>query len=225
MRIKSKSSSNRRPLKLRSIQWIRSLAQRLAESGVSPNFISVVGLLVSMAAGLAFSLTSIYPDMERLLWLVGLMFILLKILTNTLDGMVAIEGDRSSPVGVIYNEAPDRLADCVILIGAGYGSGGSIELGYGAALVSLFVAYVRTLAQSAGAPCNFCGPMAKGHRLIAIMMASLYLGLMPDPWQFSWGPSSNWGIISAILVIIILGGVLTAGRRLLLAGRYLRSMK
>jgi len=129
MRIKSKSSSNRRPLKLRSIQWIRSLAQRLAESGVSPNFISVVGLLVSMAAGLAFSLTSIYPDMERLLWLVGLMFILLKILTNTLDGMVAIEGDRSSPVGVIYNEAPDRLADCVILIGAGYGSGGSIELG------------------------------------------------------------------------------------------------
>jgi len=224
MRIQSQSSSNRRPLKLRSVQWMRSLAQGLAESGVSPNFISVVGLLVSVMAGLAFFLTRYYPDIERLLWLVGLMFILLKIFANTLDGMVAIEGRRASPVGVLYNEAPDRLSDCVILIGAGYASGGSTELGYGAALISLFVAYVRTLTQSAGAPCNFCGPMAKGHRLIAIMIAILYLGLMPNSWQFSWGPAGNWGTISAILVIIILGGVLTAGRRLLFAGRYLWSL-
>jgi phosphatidylglycerophosphate synthase len=204
---------------------MRALSQDLAESGVSPNFISVIGLLVSVIAGLTFSLTSYYPDLKRLLWLIGLIYILLRILANTLDGMVAIEGDRASPVGVLYNEAPDRLSDCIILIGAGYASGGSIELGYGAALISLFVAYVRTLNQSAGAPCNFCGPMAKGHRLIIIMIAALYSGLMPDSWQFSWGPAGNWGIISGILVIIIFGGVLTAGRRLLLAGRYLRSLK
>jgi phosphatidylglycerophosphate synthase len=225
MQIESRFSTNRRPLKLRSIQWMRSLAQGLAESGVSPNFISVVGLIVSITAGLTFFLTRYYPDIERLLWLAGLMFILLRIFANTLDGMVAIEGSRASPVGVLYNEAPDRLSDCIILIGAGYASGGSIELGYGAALLSLFVAYVRTLTQSAGALCNFCGPMAKGHRLIAIMIATLYSGLMPDSWQFSWGPTGNWGIISAILAIIILGGILTAGKRLFFAGRYLRSLK
>ncbi|MGV7222060.1 MAG: CDP-alcohol phosphatidyltransferase family protein [Nitrospinales bacterium] len=225
MNAKENLSSDRRPLKLRGIEWIRSLAQKLAKANVSPNMISVIGLMLSAFAGLCFLLTNYLQGIANILWLMGVILIILKILCNTLDGMVAIEGGLSSSVGVIYNEAPDRLSDCLLLIGAGYGAGGSIEMGYAAALTALFTAYVRTLNQSAGAPSNFCGPMAKGQRFIILMIAALYSSLAPSSWQLHWGPEDHWGVIALALAVIILGGIYTSAKRLLIGGKYLRSLK
>ena len=208
------TAGDRRPLVLRGVGFIRTLAAALARRAVSPNAISMLGLVFALAAGCAWALTGWVIGLERLLWFTGLALVVLRILANTLDGMVAVEHGRASHTGMLYNEAPDRLSDTALLIGAGYAQGGSVELGYLAACVALFVSYVRILGRVAGAASDFSGPMNKGGRMLTLMAASLYMGVAPDSWHFSWGPGGAWGPVAAGLALIVIGGAWTAARRL-----------
>jgi len=142
-----------------------------------------------------------------------------RILANTLDGMVAVECGRASPVGLLYNEAPDRLSDTALLIGAGYAQGGNVELGLAAACVALFVTYTRLLGRAAGAPSDFCGPMDKGGRMIVLMAAALYMALAPADWLPA---GDDRGAVSIALLVVIVGGAFTAARRLVRAAHHLR---
>lgn len=216
---KTPNPDDRRPLWHRSLGWIQRMAAALARAGVSPNAISVFGLFSALLAGGLWALTSLLPDSARLLWLAGIFLVLVRILANTLDGMVAVEWGRASPVGLLYNEAPDRLSDTALLIGAGYAQGGNVELGLAAACVALFVTYTRLLGRAAGAPSDFCGPMDKGGRMIVLMLAALYMGLAPADWL---AICEGWGVMAIALLGICVGGALTAARRLLRAAHYLR---
>lgn len=217
------STGDRRPLVLRDLGWVHDLAGWLAQRGVSPNAISVWGVLLALAAGGAWALTGSGGWIDRALWLGGAVLVALRILANTLDGMVAVEFGKASPEGLLYNEAPDRIADTALLIGAGYAHGGVPELGYLAACIALFVSYVRILGRVAGAQSDFGGPMDKGGRMITLIAATLYLGLAPAAWQPAWGAGDHhWGIPALALALIALGGVYTAARRFRRAARQLR---
>ena len=215
---------DRRPLQLRAWKWLQALASALAAVGVSPNAISVVGILIALACSLALYLTGGQPAFERALWFLAALLMFMRVLANTLDGMVAVEHGKATRVGLLYNEAPDRIADVVILIGAGYAHGGDITLGYLAACIALFVAYVRTLARSSGAPSDFRGPMNKRGRVLTLLAVALFMALAPAGWQFTWGPDERWGVMALALLIVCLGGVYTAAWRLRIAGRYLRDL-
>jgi phosphatidylglycerophosphate synthase len=141
---------------------------------------------------------------------------------NILDGVVAVNENFASPVGELYNEVPDRVSDIAILIGAGYAAGGAAVLGVGAALLAVFVAYVRVQARVAGAAQDYCGPMAKPGRIFLITLTALWLGVAPASSQLAWGPDGSWGVMAAALLVIMVGCVITALRRLLRAGRFLR---
>jgi phosphatidylglycerophosphate synthase len=218
MNQKTPNPDDRRPLWHRSLGWIQRMAAALARAGVSPNAISVFGLFAALLAGGLWALTSLMPGSERLLWLVGIFLVLVRILANTLDGMVAVEWGRASPVGLLYNEAPDRLSDTALLIGAGYAQGGNVELGLAAACVALFVTYTRLLGRAAGAPSDFCGPLDKGGRMIVLMAAALYMALAPADWL----PAGDWGAMAIALLVVIVGGAFTAARRLVRAAHHLR---
>lgn len=222
---KNSDQSDRRPLQLRAWRWLQSVAAGLAGAGISPNAISVVGILIGAFCGLVLSLTAGQPDAERLLWFAAALLMLLRVLANTLDGMVAVEHGKATRVGLLYNEAPDRIADMVILIGAGYAQGGDVTLGYLAACIALFVAYVRTLARTAGAPSDFGGPMNKRGRVLTLLFVALYMAVAPAAWHFSWGPGGRWGVMALALLLVCVGGIYTAAWRLRSAGRYLRESK
>ena len=216
------STGDRRPLVLRDLGWVRALAARLARCGVSPNTVSVWGLLCALAAGCAWALTGAGGALERALWLGGAALVVLRIFANTLDGLVAVEYGKGSRAGMLYNEAPDRIADSALLIGAGYAHGGAPELGYLAACVALFVSYVRILGRLAGAESDYRGPMDKGGRMLTLIAAAVYLGLAPAAWQPAWGAQGRWGIAALALALVVLGGLYTAARRLRRAARQLR---
>lgn len=213
--------SDRRPVPQRSFRWVQAMAARLAKAGISPNAISVFGLFAAIVAGLLWASTASYSHLARWLWLVGTMLVLVRILANTLDGMVAVEWGRASKVGLLYNDAPDRLSDTALLLGAGYAYGGQVELGYAAACVALFVSYARLLGRAAGAPSDFSGPMDKGGRMIVLMLAALFMGLAPGAWLP--GAEAVWTAPPSLaLLVVCAGGAFTAARRLWRAGRYLR---
>lgn len=211
--------TERRPIASRNLQVVRWMATTLAQLNVAPNAISVAGMICAIIGGLAFAATSAWPDWQRVFWLTAALMIQARLMANLLDGMVAIESGKASPVGELYNEVPDRVSDAAILIGAGYALGGDIALGFTAACVAIFTAYIRAMGKAAGGPQDYCGPMAKPQRMFVMTVVGVYLGVAPVDWQPLW---HDRGIVAAGLLVIILGGSVTALRRLARLASFLR---
>jgi phosphatidylglycerophosphate synthase len=202
------SVENRRPIAVRGWALFQWMARALARAGVSPNAISVAGMVAGVAAGAALAATPHVSGWPRgLAWLAAALLVQLRLLANMLDGMIAIEGGKASPVGELYNEVPDRVSDVATLIGAGYAVGGDVALGYLAACVALFTAYVRAVGKAATGRQEFCGPMAKQQRMFTVTVIAVYCGLAPAGWQpvDDAGPSL---MAAGLLVIVVLGLVL-----------------
>lgn len=158
---------NRRPLKTRSTGWARQGALFLARTAITPNQISVASV------GVALMGAALLLGMPTPFGLVGCaVCVQLRLLCNLLDGMVAIEGRKASPLGVLYNEFPDRIADTLFLVALGY----AISLpwiGWLGALAAVSTAYVRVFAGSLGFAQDFRGPMAKQHRMAVLTIGCL----------------------------------------------------
>ena len=159
-------TEGRRPISTRSAGWARWTARQFDRFGVTPNAISVASIGCAAVAGLAA---------WNGLWLVAAAAIQLRLLCNLFDGMVAMEGGKATPSGGVFNELPDRIADSLILVGVGYGSGWP-QLGLWCALGAAITAYVRVLGGSLGTPHYFFGPMAKQHRM-ALLTAALVVSV------------------------------------------------
>jgi len=160
-------------------------------------------MFACIVAGIALTVTSIAD--YRVLWIIAALGAQLRLTANMLDGMVALASGRASKVGELYNEVPDRISDAAVFIGAGFAWGGNVALGYIATILAVFTAYVRAAGKIAGAPNEFCGPMAKQHRMLVITLICSQIGLM-----------------TLGLAVIIIGCVITVFRRLGLIARALK---
>lgn len=206
----------RRPIQSRDTAWARAVTGLLVRTRISPDAISILGMFAAIGAGAAFASTGFAEGiLVRLLWILGGLLCQVRLLCNLFDGMVAVQRKIASSKGELYNEVPDRVSDAAVMIGLGYSIAGDPAFGFVAALVSVFVAYVRAAAKSMGAPNDFCGPMAKPQRMALATLAAFYLGLAPTAWRLAWGE------VNVILAIVIAGGIVTAARRLRRAAKHL----
>lgn len=201
----------RRPIATRNRKWAQTVTAWLASRKVSPNIISIAGMCACIVAGVALGLTSI--AYHRIFWLLAALGAQLRLTANMLDGMVALASGRASKKGELYNEVPDRVSDAAVFIGAGFAWGGNVALGFIATILAIFTAYVRAAGKIAGAPNEFCGPMAKQHRMLVITLACLYSAVVPRSWQmFHFGPFAI-GVMTIGLGVIIAGCLITVVRR------------
>jgi phosphatidylglycerophosphate synthase len=194
--------ANRRPLKSRQTSWAAALARLLLHTPLTPNAVSMAGIGFAAAGGACLVLAPQNPW----LWLGAAASIQLRLLANLMDGLIAVEGGRKSPTGALFNEFPDRIEDSLLLVSAGYAAGRP-ELGWAAALLAMGTAYVRALGGSLGLVQDFCGPMAKQHRMALLTFGSVVSLIAPA--------------MPAVLTVICLGAVITAVRRLLRQARVL----
>jgi phosphatidylglycerophosphate synthase len=220
MESKGQVHGDRRPIATRNRKWAQAATAWLASRNVSPNAISIAGMCACMVAGIALAATSISD--YRILWIIAALGAQLRLTANMLDGMVALASGRASKTGELYNEVPDRVSDAAVFIGAGFAWGGNITLGYIATILSIFTAYIRAAGKIAGAPNEFCGPMAKQHRMLVITLICLYAAFTPRSWQVMAFNDSQIGLMTVGLVIIIAGCAITVIRRL---GRITRVLK
>ena len=204
------ADANRRPLASRSTSWARFFADRLVRLGISPNAISVASILPA-ALGAYFLVCT--PTVGGLLGTA--LCVQLRLLCNLLDGMVAIEGQRRSPTGVLYNEIPDRIADSLFIVALGY-SIHAIWIGWFGALAAAVTAYIRVLGGSLGFPQDFRGPMAKPHRM-AVLTLGCVLGALE--WRIH---GSDWALRAAAWIIAV-GATVTCGTRTLAIAHRLQS--
>ncbi len=197
----------RRPLKTRGRRAPRVVAERLLRLGVRPNHVSLAGIGFAALAAAAFvGVPEAAGATQVALLLVAALAIQLRLLSNLLDGLLAVEGGLHSKTGELYNDVPDRIADVLILAGAGYAAG-SPELGLAAGAAAVLTAYVRVLAGSLGATQRFSGPMAKPHRM-AVLTAACLLSLIEVATGF------DGRVLLAGVVVILVGSLLTFALRL-----------
>lgn len=171
----------------------------LARRRVTPNTISVVGMVFATigAAALAGIPCGCFPRVPALV--VGALGVQLRLLCNLLDGMVAVEGGLKGKAGDLFNEAPDRYADIVLLVGAGV----AVKmpwLGWMAASAAVLTAYVRAFGASVGQGQDFCGPFAKPHRMFFLTVGCLA--------AIAHMPVLEWA-----LWLVAVGAFFTAARR------------
>jgi len=197
---------DRRSISARNAPFFQSISKFIAQTGVSPNAISISSVLFALGAGVCLLLTMNNPD-NRILWMLAALCIPLRLIANMLDGMVAVDSGKLSLVGELFNEVPDRVSDVFVFVSAGYASGGNPFLGYTVAILALFIAYVRALGNTMGVMQLFLGPMAKSHRMFTLAGACFYTAIAPVAWQI---PS----LMLWVMVVIGIGGVITIVRRL-----------
>lgn len=208
----SNDSGARRPLNSRSSWWAGAILKLLLRTGLTPNQVSVAGVVAAGVGAYGFFLGQGRHPAWLLLAILGIQ---LRLLCNLLDGMLAVEGGRISKVGELYNEVPDRVSDVVIILGAGYayrdvvlcGSCDTVTIAWCAALGAVLTAYVRQVGAAVGAGHQFLGPMAKPHRMALLSVCcigEIALGSNVAPTV----------LIPAGLALIALGCVVTIFRRL-----------
>lgn len=203
----------RRPIASRDHILAKRLATALASAGVSPNSISVAGMLASVAGGIALAMTRTFEPAWPF-FVFGAAMMQARLLANMFDGMVAIQTSKASPIGGLYNEVPDRVSDAAFFLGMGYAAGGVPELGFWAALLAVMTAYVRSEGAVAGSHQEYCGPMAKPHRMAISTCGCLLAAFLPRAWVPAWEAVPGAGVMAVTLAIIVLGCLVTIPRRL-----------
>ena len=198
---------SRRPLKSRSTAWAQTVAGFLVKRRVSPNAISVVGIgFAGLGAAGMFGVAWgwVHPALGLL---VGVAGVQLRLLCNLMDGLVAVEGKLKSKAGTLFNEAPDRLEDVVLLVGAGFACG-QPQLGWACAALALTTAYLRAFGASLGLGQDYSGPCAKQHRMAVLsggLLAGAVLAFVKQPF-----PALEF----ALWVIVVLTAVTVIRRTL-----------
>jgi phosphatidylglycerophosphate synthase len=178
---------------------------------------------VGFAVLAAVSLLLTHPFSGTVKWIFSLFAAFLiqcRLLCNLFDGMVAVEGGKKTPSGELFNDIPDRIADPIILVAAGYatGWGWGVTLGWLGGLTAVLTAYVRVLNAWVGAPMDFRGPMAKQHRMALMTCACVLSGIE----NYAMEPGT---VLSIALAVQILFGGVTIVRRVRAAYAYLEMEK
>jgi CDP-diacylglycerol--glycerol-3-phosphate 3-phosphatidyltransferase len=175
----SKDSSRKLPGRRMTLtQWGRHLtrgivgpiADRLAKWGISPNLLTVAGLLANMLAALLLA-------RGELIW-AGIVLIVLGPLDN-LDGALARRLNQTSKTGAFLDSNFDRLSEVALYLGMLWyyqrnGATTEVILIYLAITGSILVSYARARAEALGAECEI-GLMTRMERFL-VLVAGLFSG-------------------------------------------------
>jgi CDP-diacylglycerol--glycerol-3-phosphate 3-phosphatidyltransferase len=139
---------------LSSIQRSEQIAVRartaLIESRLTPNMISVTGLVLNVLAAVLVT--------QRYFFLAGIAFIVGSVM-DTLDGRYSRMSGKGTPFGAFLDSTLDRVEEGIVLttVAAYFASRGmdfAVAACVAAVLMSLMVSYTRARAEALGVECK-----------------------------------------------------------------------
>lgn len=159
-------------------QWdkaMRPVGRAVATSGVSPDAITVLGVLVQGGAA--------YLILEGRLLAAGLVAVVAAV-ADVLDGAVAKAQRRTGKFGALFDSTTDRLTDALLFVPLAwlYGvapdtperaSSWIAAVSLVALVASFLVSYIKARAESLGFDCNV-GIAERAERVIAIILALVF---------------------------------------------------
>jgi CDP-diacylglycerol---glycerol-3-phosphate 3-phosphatidyltransferase len=159
----------------RFVKLLEPVFEPFIRRRVDPNYVTTVGFLVTISAGIAFFMGHVR---------IGGALVLLGGFIDIIDGQVARGTGLASVFGSFYDSTLDRVSEIVVFVGifSLYGGGHpDFEypwMVYTVALAmagSLMVSYTRARAEALGLDCNV-GLMQRLERVVLIGGAALLFG-------------------------------------------------
>jgi archaetidylinositol phosphate synthase len=195
-------------LKKKVQQLLSTEARIVHRVGLTPNMISVLGIVLSVLAAVAYAMGFGQP----LLLLVAVFLLLTSGFFDTLDGVLARNFHQATVFGGFFDSLLDRYADAIVYSGIIIGGLCDVSWGLAALAGSMLVSYSRARAEAAGIKMESVGLAERAERMLILAVASIA--------AFFWLPALNWGII--VLAILSNFTVLQRG---LHAYRWLKKKK
>jgi CDP-diacylglycerol--glycerol-3-phosphate 3-phosphatidyltransferase len=142
---------------------------RLIESRLTPNAISMTGLVGNVIAAVLVT--------QRLFFLAGIAFVLGSVM-DTLDGRYSRMSGKGTPFGAFLDSTLDRVEEGIVLTAvAAYFASQGDELAVAAVVVavlfSLMVSYTRARAEALGVECKV-GLATRAVRVVIISAGLLF---------------------------------------------------
>jgi CDP-diacylglycerol--glycerol-3-phosphate 3-phosphatidyltransferase len=148
---------------------VRTLARdRLIESRLTPNAISLTGLVLNIAAAVLIT--------QRLFVLAGITFIIGSVM-DTLDGRYSRMSGKGTPFGAFLDSTLDRAEEGIVLtaIAAYFAKYKADDLAVAAVVISvlgsLLVSYTRARAEALGVECK----VGVANRAVRVVILSIGL--------------------------------------------------
>jgi CDP-diacylglycerol---glycerol-3-phosphate 3-phosphatidyltransferase len=152
------------------------IARGLGRIGVTPDALTVFGLVMSIA-------TAVAVGSGHLVW--GVVGIALSGLGDLLDGNLARTSGRTGPRGSFFDSVADRASDAIVLGGVGwYLAGGSEHLSmlaFAVAALSMMISYERAKAEALGLEARG-GLMERAERFVFLGVGMAFDVLEPVLW-------------------------------------------
>jgi CDP-diacylglycerol---glycerol-3-phosphate 3-phosphatidyltransferase len=151
---------------------------------LNPNALTVIGVLISLAAALAFA--DARPRVAALLVLFGGFF-------DLVDGVIARHHGTSSRFGAFLDATLDRLSDMALLLGisvhaATHADAGRVALAGATLCATVLVSYSKARAELV-VPGFSAGFMERGERVAILAIGALFGLLTPALWLILVGSS------------------------------------
>jgi len=148
--------------------YLEAMVRPLAKVGLTPNAVTVIGLLLSLLAAYLF-----YLGEARL----AALTLLIGSLVDALDGTLARLTGKTSRFGAFLDSTLDRISDGAILFGMALGSLVDWRAAFLTFMGGYLVSYERCRAELAGSGKLAVGIAERAERLL-ILMAFSFAG--PD---------------------------------------------
>ncbi len=155
-----------------TLYFEQPVAAALAKLGLTPNLVTLLGLVVAGASSYLIAIGSLWA---------GSVVLLASGLFDLLDGALARSTGRESSFGALLDSVVDRLSEAIVLLGllVFYMQRGSTEgmtLVYLALVGSVMVSYLRARSEGLGIDCKV-GIMTRPERVV-----TLGIGLIVGHW-------------------------------------------
>jgi len=149
----------------------------IAATGINPNVLTFLGLLVNFAAAASFAVGKFFP---------GALIIFFAGFLDMLDGQVARKQKRVTAFGAFYDSTLDRYADMALYMGllVYYSVSGRtpyVILAAVATAGSVMVSYARARAESLIPLCKV-GFMERPERLVLLIMGGAFNRMAQVLW-------------------------------------------
>ena len=170
-------------LKQRAQSWLTSEAALLHRLGLTPNHVSILGLVLALLSAVTYWQWQLHP----LLLILAPLLMLASGLLDALDGAIARIYGEATKFGGFFDSLLDRYADAVILCGIILGGLTEMSWGLAALMGSLLVSYARARAEAAGVKMESVGLAERAERIVIIALASFI--------SYVWLDALNWSIL------------------------------
>jgi CDP-diacylglycerol--glycerol-3-phosphate 3-phosphatidyltransferase len=171
---------------------LQPLLQRMRKWGVSPNLLTLLGILLSLAMGIY----ALYGDRTIALILMPIV-LLLRMALNALDGMMARQYNLQSKMGALLNEMGDVVSDIVLYYPL-YVLFAMDQIWVMCfLLLSVLNEFAGLLGQALGGARRYDGPMGKSDRALVVgVLSLLFLFKAPIYWYLTW----IWMVVFCLLI-------------------------